>query len=46
MQVNTRDGWKKLVDIESDKLELIIKCTNVKEWKEGARLILAERNKK
>lgn len=45
MQVNTRDGWKKLVDIESDKLELIIKCTNVKEWKEGARLILAERNK-
>ena len=45
IQVNTRDGWKKLVDIESDKLELIIKCTNVKEWKEGARLILAERNK-
>ena len=45
IQVNTKDGWKKLQDLENDKLELIIKCTTVKEWKVGAKLILAERNK-
>ena len=46
LQVNLKDGWKKLKDIESDTLERIIKHANVKEWIEGAKLVLEERNKK
>lgn len=46
IEVNLKDGWKKLKDVESETLELIIKHAKVKEWKEGAKLILEERNKK
>lgn len=46
VEVNLKDGWKKLKDIESDTLERIIEHANVKEWIEGAKLVLEERNKK
>ena len=46
VEVNLKDGWKKLKDVKSETLERIIKCATVDEWVEGARLILEERNKK
>lgn len=46
IEVNLKDGWKKLKDVESETLQRIIEHAKVKEWVEGAKLILAERNKK
>ena len=46
VEVNLKDGWKKLKDVESETLQRIIEHAKVKEWVEGAKLILEERNKK
>ena len=46
VEVNLKDGWKKLKDVESETLQRIIEHAKVDEWVEGARLILEERNKK
>lgn len=45
IKVNTREGWKKLQDLDLDKLEVIVQHSAVVEWVEGAKLIIAERKK-
>ena len=40
IEVHTRDGYKKLKDLNEQQLEILIKHSTVKDWVEGARLIL------
>ena len=43
IEVNMKDGYKKLKDLDDATLERVIKHTVVPEWKEGANLILTHR---
>ena len=46
IEVNTKEGYKKLKDLSREQLELIIKHSAVKEWVEGARIILINEDAK
>lgn len=43
VEVNMKDGFKKLKDLDDKTLELVIKHTVVPEWKEAATMILTYR---
>lgn len=43
IEVNTKEGWKKLKDLTDAQLQIIVKCAAVPEWVDGANLILTYR---
>lgn len=43
IEVNLKDGYKKLKELTDEQLRLVVQHTVVKEWKEGANILLTFR---